>query len=87
MAMATRAVCKLNDEVLGSVVMAHFCLSWKDVYSSQDYYAKPRWYDFYNIRKRGGLPQVLETTGTGPPPSETTETTVATTTSTAPAGD
>ena len=53
----------LNDEVLGSVVMAHFCLSWKDVYSSQDYYAKPRWYDFYNIRKRGGLPQVLETTG------------------------
>jgi len=35
--------------VTGDRLVARFCLSWKDIFSQQDYFNKPRWYDMYAL--------------------------------------
>ena len=47
----------------GDTKVAHFCLSWKDIFSQQEYFNKPRWYDMYALKEKPGLAGFVEKTG------------------------
>ena len=47
----------------GDTLVAQFCMSWKDIFTSQEVFKNARWYDMFALPETKGFQGVVENTG------------------------
>ena len=49
-----------NQNIAGNHVVAEHMFSWKDVFSRQEYYKQPRWFDLFSLPDKGIMERTAE---------------------------